>query len=353
MRIDCDIHPGVGNTAALFPWLNDHWREMSVVRGIEDLASINYPDRSPLTVRPDWRPDKGRPGPDAATIGTQCLDPFGSDIGILNCLFGVQTLFADDLAYAYVRALNDWLRAEFLDRDPRFRASIVVSLENVEMAVDEIERCAADPRFVQILVLAGTASPLGRRSYWPIYKAAVHHNLAIGIHAGSELRHPPTALGWPSYYLEDYVANAQSFQYQLTSLFTEGVFNQFPTLKVVMLESGWTWLPPLLWRMDENWKPSRRLVPWVKRAPSEYVFEHCRFTTQPMEQPEPQRRLLTVFEWAQAERTLLFASDYPHFDYDSPEQSLPPLPEELRRRVFRESALELFKLSQRQPLAAD
>ena len=51
MRIDCDIHPGVGNTAALFPWLNDHWREMSVVRGIEDLASINYPDRSPLTRR--------------------------------------------------------------------------------------------------------------------------------------------------------------------------------------------------------------------------------------------------------------------------------------------------------------
>ena len=98
MRIDCDIHPGVSNTAALFPWLNDHWRELSVVRGIEDLASINYPDRSPLTVRSDWRVDKGRPGPDAATIGRQCLDPFGSDIGILNCLFGVQTLFLERTA---------------------------------------------------------------------------------------------------------------------------------------------------------------------------------------------------------------------------------------------------------------
>jgi len=315
MRIDCDIHPGVGNTAALFPWLNDHWREMSVVRGIEDLASINYPDRSPLTVRPDWRPDKGRPGPDAATIGTQCLDPFGSDIGILNCLFGVQTLFADDLAYAYVRALNDWLRAEFLDRDPRFRASIVVSLENVEMAVDEIERCAADPRFVQILVLAGTASPLGRRSYWPIYKAAVHHNLAIGIHAGSELRHPPTALGWPSYYLEDYVANAQSFQYQLTSLFTEGVFNQFPTLKVVMLESGWTWLPPLLWRMAKYWAGLRFEIPWADRSPAEVVRDQVRFSLTPVDAPPDVDQLKRLFDHLGSDQLLLFSTDWPHAQF--------------------------------------
>jgi len=183
------------------------------------------------------------------------------------------------------------------------------------MAVDEIERCAADPRFVQILVLAGTASPLGRRSYWPIYKAAVHHNLAIGIHAGSELRHPPTALGWPSYYLEDYVANAQSFQYQLTSLFTEGVFNQFPTLKVVMLESGWTWLPPLLWRMAKYWAGLRFEIPWADRSPAEVVRDQVRFSLTPVDAPPDVDQLKRLFDHLGSDQLLLFSTDWPHAQF--------------------------------------
>ena len=110
---DATIHVSspvkVSGTAALFPYMSDAWREMSEVRNITDLPSINYPDNTPLTVRPDWRPAKGRPATTAEIIGTQCLDVFGSDIGILNPLFGIQTLYADDLAQAYMSALNDWI----------------------------------------------------------------------------------------------------------------------------------------------------------------------------------------------------------------------------------------------------
>src|SRR5690606_35625858 len=140
MQIDCDIHPGTPNTAALFPYMPEHWRDMSVMRGIGDLHSANYPDTTPLTARPDWRPTKGRPGGDAATVASQCLEPFGTDIGILNPLFPVQSFHSDDLGEAYASALNDWTRGEFLDKDARFRASIVVSLENIETAVAEIDR---------------------------------------------------------------------------------------------------------------------------------------------------------------------------------------------------------------------
>jgi predicted TIM-barrel fold metal-dependent hydrolase len=69
-----------------------------------------------------------------------------------------------------------------------------------------------------------------------------------------------------------------------------------------------------------------------------------------MESPDDPRRLLAVFEWAQAERTLMFASDYPHFDFDAPDTSLPPLPEPLRGRVFSETAREVFKLPARAPV---
>ena len=73
----------------------------------------------------------------------------------------------------------------------------------------------------------------------------------IGIHAGSDYHNPPTSVGWGSYHIEDYVAQAQAFQTQLTSLIIEGVFARHPNLKMVMLESGFTWLPAYLWRLHK------------------------------------------------------------------------------------------------------
>ena len=333
MRIDCDLHPFVPNTRALFPYLPAHWREMSEVRGIDDLHSVNYPDNSPLTVRRDWRPVQGRPATSAETVVREALVPFGSDIGILNCLYGIQTLYSDDLGAAYASALNDWVRAEFLDRDPRFRASIVVSLENLPMAIAEIERCAVDQRFVQVLLLAGTAHPIGRRLYWPLFEAAVKHNLPIALHAGSELRNAPTALGWPSYYLEDYVANAQTFQYQLTSLFTEGVFNRFPTLKVVMLESGRTWLPALLWRISKYWGGLRFEIPWADRSPAEIVRDQVRFSLTPTDGPPNPHQLQRVLDHVGSDDVLLFSTDYPHTQFGGTEVFPPGIPEALRERI--------------------
>src|SRR3984957_18916026 len=109
------------------------------------------------------------------------------------------------------------------------------------MEVEEIERCAKNPRFVQVLLLASGDHPLGKRLYWPIYAAAERHGLTIGIHAGSTYRHPTTPIGWPSSFTEEYVNQATSFQSQLTSLVTEGVFAKFPNLTVVLMESGVSW----------------------------------------------------------------------------------------------------------------
>ena len=75
----------------------------------------------------------------------------------------MRLLFSEDMGAAFCRALNDWVAKEWLDRDPRLRASIVIPMQNVEYAVDEIERCAKDRRFVQVLVLAMQEVPLGRR----------------------------------------------------------------------------------------------------------------------------------------------------------------------------------------------
>jgi predicted TIM-barrel fold metal-dependent hydrolase len=85
----------------------------------------------------------------------------------------------------------------------------VVPLQDPEFAVEAIERCAPDRRFVQVLVLAMGELPLGRRAYWPVYAAALRHSLPIGIHAGSSYRHPVTSVGWPITYAEDYASQAE------------------------------------------------------------------------------------------------------------------------------------------------
>src|ERR1700759_1100613 len=181
--IDCDIHPAVPNLKALLPYLSDHWRDIVVQRGVHELESIAYPANSPLTSRPDWRLEGARPGSNLDALRAQALTPFNTAIAICNCLYGVQLLFSEDMGPGFDHAVNIWLPAECLDKEPRLRASIVVPMQNPELAVEEINRVAPDKRFVQILLLVMHDMPLGKRHYWPIYAAAEKHGLPIGIHA--------------------------------------------------------------------------------------------------------------------------------------------------------------------------
>src|ERR1700684_153519 len=107
--IDCDLHPIVPGISTLMPYLDDHWRETIVRRGIEDLTTISYPTRNPLSFRQDWRDDTGRTATSVETLARQALAPFGTRLGILNCLYGVQAQFSEDLGVAFCRALNDWI----------------------------------------------------------------------------------------------------------------------------------------------------------------------------------------------------------------------------------------------------
>src|SRR5436305_1891031 len=226
--VNCDVHPTVPDIAVLYPHLADDRRSWVETRGNLTLNSITTPPSAPSTARPDWRGADGRAATSPAASGRQVFDRWHSSIAICNCLYGVQLVLNEDMAVAFTRALNDWIAKEWLDRDARLRASIVVPMQNVEAAVDEIERCAKDRRFVQVLVLAMQEVPLGRRQFWPIYAAAERRRLPLGIHAGSTYRHSITSLGWPSYFIEDYVSHTHAFQSQVASLVCEGVLAKFP-----------------------------------------------------------------------------------------------------------------------------
>ena len=87
------------------------------------------------------------------------FDQLGASHAICNVLYGAQAVFDPYMAAAFCKAINDWIAAEWLSKDKRLRASIVVPMQAPDLAVEEIERRAGDNRFVSVLVLAQGETP--------------------------------------------------------------------------------------------------------------------------------------------------------------------------------------------------
>jgi hypothetical protein len=341
--VDCDLHISVPSTKVLLPYLDTYWREAFLTRGIDKISWTMTcdPPNAPISGRPDWRPSGGRPGTDIGLLRTKALDAFGTTIAIANCLYGGAALHSEDMASVVCRAVNDWIAAEWLSREPRLRASIVVPLNNPELAAEEIERRVDDKGFVQVLLMAMGEQLLGRRHHWPIYRAAERYGLPIGVHAGSVHHQPPMA-GWGSHFLEDYVAQSFGFESQVLSLVAEGTFAKFPNLKFVFLESGVSWLPACLWRFNKTWRGVRAEVPWVKRPPVDLVREHIRLTIQPFDEPDGGSRLERIVEQLGSDRMLLFSTDFPHWHYEGLDALPIDVSSTLARRILFDNPVETY-----------
>lgn len=343
--IDTDLHNELPSLKALYPYLPDHWVDYCNESAFVGPDANDYPKGSPITARPGSQPASGPPGSDLALLREQALDAWSTEIGILNCAYRVASVHNQDLAAALATAVNQWQIDEWLNKEPRLRASIVVASQNIELAAQEIERCGAHPGFVQVVLPVRSEAPYGNRRYDPIYAAAVRHDLVIGIQYGGAPGHPSTPAGWALTYLEEYAGMAQVFQSQVNSLIMEGVFDRFPTLRVALIEGGWAWLPSLMWRMDKEWKGLRHNTPWVRRLPSDYMREHLRLTIQPLDtspDPEQTRQIIAHMD---SDDLLMFSSDYPHNHFDTPTEALPAgLPEPLLRKILSENARTFYRL---------
>ncbi len=343
LKIDCDIHPSIrGTRTTLLPYLDDHWKEQVTSRAIDGLDLVSYPPTMPLSSRPDWRPETGKPGHSLALVQRHALDDLGATHAILNVLYGAQAVFDVYMADGFCRAINDWIAAEWLAKDSRLRASIVIPMQAPDLAVDEIERLAGDTRFVSILVLAQGDALLGKRQFWPVYKAAERHQLPLVIHAGSQYRQAPSSIGWPSYRYEYYLAEAPAMQAQVLSLVLEGVFGKFPGFKVVLAESGVSWLPACMWRANKTWRGVRVEVPWVDRAPADIMRDHIRLTAQPFDSPPGKSGVEDLIDQIGSDKMLLYASDYPHWQFDGSDAIPPHLPKSLVQRLCADNPLETF-----------
>ncbi|MDA8052307.1 MAG: amidohydrolase family protein [Rhodospirillales bacterium] len=348
--IDCDVHQAARSIADLRPHLSERWwrhiETYGLRRRLGPALGPAYPKGQPGAMRRDaWPEGGGRAGSDLGLMQRQHLDANHVAFAILNPLTptgeGMQN---PEFSAALCTAVNRWQVDAWTSRDARLRASIVVPYEDGPAAAAEIERWAGDPNFAQVLLLSRTAEPLGQRRYWPIYEAAERAGLPVGIHAFGYGGQPITGSGWPSFYLEEMVGHAQCAAALLTSLVMEGVFARYPRLAVVLTEAGFAWIPSLLWRLDKLWQRMRDEVPDVAEPPSTTVRRQVWLTTQPMEEPEHRWHFRDIVEWIGTDR-LLFASDYPHWDFDDPAQAFPvALSPEVRESIAFANAARLYRL---------
>lgn len=347
--IDVDLHHHITRWQEVAPYAPDGLRYRIARPSGPPLARHGFKIIGPRfgnAPRPvDGQGKEGHPASDPKWVKEQFLDPRGIDLAILTgpvLSLGVQP--NHDMAASIATAVNNWTLETWVRPYSCYKGSILVAQGDPDQAVEEIERLAGEPGMVQVLMGSAAETPLGRRQYHPIYEACVRHNLPLALHIGGEgagMSPAATAVGHPTTYFEWYGSLPQVYMAHIMSMVTEGVFERYPALKVVLYEGGLFWLPHIMWRFNKNWKAQRAETPWVKEKPSAYILRHFYHTTYPLE-ASSRDDLAAVLDMVEGARTLLFSSNYPNLELGDPFEMIANLPDRVRERVLVQNALDLY-----------
>lgn len=343
--VDCDVHPWPGPTH-LKSFLPQRWQSYLGQFGTRGPFPGVVGIR-PFAARMDSWPENDVPGGDAQFAKGQLLDAFDIDYAFLNptnALFPIH--FGGnqprEFSNALMRATNEWITEYWLETDRRWRGSIATPFDDAAAAAAEIRRCVeASPQWAQVLLPIRMTSPLGNPRYREVIEMADSLGLPITLHVSSGF---PTA----SYFYESHVSHPLSAYGHIASLIFEGVFDRFPNLRVALLEANWSWIAPYAWRLDKTWEVLKDEVPHLQRKPSEYIGQHLYVTTQPSEEPEKKSWYLDAYNQFRglfSENRLMFSTDYPHWDFDSPLDAFPrELPQVTIDDVMWRTAKGLYNL---------
>jgi uncharacterized protein len=240
-------------------------------------------------------------------------------------------------------AFNKWLTEEILPQDPRIKAMLYLPFNHPEACVKTVETYANTPGVIGFSVTSTRFRAVNHDSYMPLYAAIQATGKPLAFHSGFH---------WGDQSMQQcnrFISmHAISFVYyniiHLTNWIINGLPERFPKLKVLWIESGLAWVPFLMQRLDSEYMMRSSEAPLLKRRPSEYIADMY-FTSQPLERSNLKLTEAT-FDAIKAETQLLFASDWPHWDFDLPSSitTLPFLDEAAKRNILGMNAARLFNL---------
>ena len=286
-----------------------------------------------------------------AEVQLEAMDIEGIDVAVLYPTRGLQVLSEPDmepkLAAALARAYNNWLY-DFCEKSPnRLLGAGMISPFDLDEAVTELKRCAKELGFRAIFMRANIMN--GRNwydeYYEPLWAALEEFGIPIGFHESSSSAGRQIGDHFePNFMLRRAVAQPMEQMVGLVSVCSGGVLARHPKLRVAFLEANCTWLPWLLWRLDEGWE--REGDVWAKdlsRKPSDYFKKQCFVSVEPDEDG-----VRYVIDYVGADR-LVFSTDYPHGDSKFPEavQSFLQLDirDEDKRKILWDNTAEFYKVN--------
>ena len=246
-----------------------------------------------------------------------------------------------DMEAVLGKAYNRWQVDNILTKDKRLKTMMFLPFNDPESALETIEEFGDAPGCVGFMVTSVRYKAVHHNHYMKVYRALEERGLPIGFHAG--------------YYWQDPFMmqinrfgsmHALSFVWcnvvHMTNWIMNGLPERFPGLDVVWIESGLAWVPWLMQRLDHTYLMRSSEAPVLKKMPSEYMKEMY-YTCQPMETDHPKALELT-FEMINARTQLLYASDWPHYDFDTPSViwDLPFLDEQAKRNILGLNAKRIF-----------
>jgi predicted TIM-barrel fold metal-dependent hydrolase len=257
----------------------------------------------------------------------------------------------EEITQAYIRAYNRWIVEFCADSDGRLVPVAQLSLNDPEAAERELRRSAAEGvKGVWVPPFQHTKKPLGHPNHHRVFAAAQELGLPFGIHPSFEPKWAaPGRFGEytsSKYSFFNNVIAPDAVRHAFTSMFQYGVFASFPELRVVVLESGASWIGYWLDRMDAVYgSPQGQVIRQVLgEKPSFYFRRQCWISGDPDEQT-----LAAIIPHVGEDR-FFWASDFPHPDH--PPEYIPEvtriareLPESARAGFLGANAREAYRLS--------
>ena len=310
--IDCERHVVAPTLDSLFPYMEKAWVERLRLSEFVLPQGATHPGV-----------EVGMPLADGAEdVLTATSDLLaGIELAILAPTQGLPSPgWLDHVTAAvFVAALNDYVTDIWVPAEPRFRQAIALAPNSGELAAKEVRRCAARADVVAACMSVAGRN-LGHAEYQALYDALAQEELPLIVHPsgveGTVQGGPTLAVGGPYTPEESAALLPQIATACLASLIFEGVFERFPALRVVFAGFGFDWAPPVLWRMDAEWRGLRVEVPWVRKQPSEYIAEHVRFVIDGASGLPEHSRLWDLVGML-PEQAMLWGSDAPFADAGS------------------------------------
>ncbi|HJP68791.1 MAG TPA: amidohydrolase family protein [Sphingomicrobium sp.] len=252
-----------------------------------------------------------------------------------------------EMEVALTNAYNAWVSSNLLTQDDGIRALALLPFNSPEAACRTVEKYANNDRVIGFCITSTRHRPVHANEYMKLYRMIEETGKPVAFHAAYHWQDPSLAT-IPSFLGMHALGFVWCNMVHLTNWILNGIPEKFPKLKSIWIESGLAWIPFLMQRLDDQFIMRQSEAPLLKRLPSDYIREHCWFTSQPMEKSNMEALEVTM-KMIKAETQLLYSSDWPHFDFDTPSTifDLKFLSENARRNILGGNAQRLFNLPNR------